>query len=111
MVLFNAIRTGQVRGYNDLRASANALVQAQAQVAFTLETPPGPTEEDQRLATSFEAQVDRISIRDNQVVAVRRVSPHRAGVMADQFGAMQKDLRRIEVALREAAIQAEFLAA
>ena len=53
----------------------------------------------------------RTGISDNQVVAVRKVSPHRAGILADQFGAMQKDLRRIEVALREAAIQAEFLAA
>ena len=117
MVLFNAIRTGACKSYSDLRATANALVNAEAQVSFALETEPGPTEEEQRLATSFEAQVDRIAlmlrtgIRDNQVVAVRKVSPHRAGVLANQFGAMQKDLRRIEVALREAAIQAEFLAA
>ena len=91
MVLFNAIRTGACKSYNDLRATANALVNAEAQVAFTLETQPGPTEEEQRLATSFEAQVDRIAlmlrtgIRDNQMVAVRKVSPHRAGVLADLY--------------------------
>jgi len=116
MVLFKAIQTGACKTYADLRATANALVHAEAQVSFALETQPGPTEEDQRLATGFEAQVERIAlllrtgIRDNQVVAVRKVSPHRAGVLADQFGAMQKDLRRIEVALRAAAIQESFLA-
>ena len=116
MVLFKAIQTGACKTYADLRATANALVHAEAQVSFALETQPGPTEEDQRLATGFEAQVERIAlmlrtgIRDNQVVAVRKVSPHRAGVLADQFGAMQKDLRRIEVALRTAAIQESFLA-
>ena len=116
MVLFKAIQTGACKTYANLRATANALVHAEAQVSFALETQPGPTEEEQRLATSFEAQVDRIAlmlrtgIRDNQIVAVRKVDPFRAAVVADQFAAMQKDLRRIELALREAAIQAEFLA-
>jgi hypothetical protein len=36
------------------------------------------------------------------VVAVRDVSPHRAGNPADLCGQMQKDLRRIEIALCEA---------
>ena len=52
MAQFNAIRTGSIRGYNDLRASANALVQAEAQLAFTLDTPPAPTEDDQRLVSN-----------------------------------------------------------
>lgn len=51
----------------------------------------------------------RHGIRDNQVVAVRRTNPHRAGNLADLLGVMQKDLRRIELALREAAVQASFL--
>jgi hypothetical protein len=53
----------------------------------------------------------RTSIHDNQVVAVRKVSPLRAGNLADLFGQMQKDPRRIEIAPREAAIQESFLAA
>ena len=116
-VLFNAIRSGAAKNYGDLRATANALVQAEAQTTFALDIPPGPTDEERHLASSFEAQVARIGlmlrsgISDNQVVAVKKVDPFRAAVVADQFAQMQKDLRRIEVALREAAIQAQFLAA
>ena len=115
VTLFNAIRTGGCRNYNDLRASATALVNAEAQLLLMPDAPPPPTKEDRRLATAFEAHVERIAallrsgIHDNQIVAVRKVSPHRAGTLADLFAAMQKDLRRIEVALREAAIQESFL--
>ena len=115
-VLFNAIRSGACRNYGDLRASANALVTAEAQLTLMPDAPPAPSDEDRRLANAFESNVERIalmlrtSIHDNQVVAVRKVSPHRAGNLADLFGQMQRDLRRIEVALREAAIQESFLA-
>jgi len=79
------------------------------------EAPPPPSDDDVKLASAFESNVERIAallrtgIHDNQVVAVRKVSPHRASNLADLFAMMQKDLRRIEVALREAAIQADFL--
>jgi ParB family chromosome partitioning protein len=116
--LFNAIRAGSCKSYGDLRASASALVNAEAQLSLMPpDAPPPPSDEDRRLATTFEANVERIAlllrtgIHDNHVVAVRKVSPHRAGNLADLFGQMQKDLRRIEVALREAAIQESFLAA
>jgi ParB/RepB/Spo0J family partition protein len=116
--LFNAIRAGCCKSYGDLRASATALVNAEAQLTLMApDEPPPPSDEDRRLANSLEANVERIalmlrtSIHDNQVVAVRKVSPHRAGTLADLFGQMQKDLRRIEIALREAAIQESFLAA
>jgi len=118
VTLFNAIRAGSCKSYGDLRASASALVNAEAQLTLMPpDAPPPPSDEDRRLASSFEANVERIalmlhtSIHDNQIVAVRKVSPHRAGNLADLFGQMQKDLRRIEIALREAAIQESFLAA
>ena len=116
-VLFNAIRTGSCRNYADLRATANALVQAESQISLIADEPPPPSASDKQLANAFEASVERIAsllrhgIRDNQVVAVRRTNPHRAGNLADLLGVMQKDLRRIEIALREAAVQASFLGA
>jgi hypothetical protein len=51
----------------------------------------------------------RSGIHENQIVAVRKTSPRRAGTLADLLAVMQTDLRRIEVALREVAIQASFL--
>jgi hypothetical protein len=99
-------------------ASASALVNAEVQLTLMPpDSPPPPNDEDRRLATAFASNVEwialmlRTSIHDNQVVAVRKVSPHRAGNLADLFGQTQKDLRRIEIALREAAIQESFLAA
>ena len=64
---------------------------------------------------SFVAHVERIAtllrsgIHENQIVAVRKTSLHRAGTLADLLAVMQTDLRRIEVAPREVAIQASFL--
>ncbi len=113
--LFNAIRTGGCRNYNDLRASSTALVNAEAQLLLMPDAPPPPTKDDRDLANAFEAHVERIAallrsgIRENQIVAVRKTSPHRAGTLADLLAGTQTDLRRIEVALREVAIQASFL--
>jgi ParB family transcriptional regulator, chromosome partitioning protein len=87
--LFEAIRTGSCRTYADLRTTATALVQAEAQLTLMPDAPPPPTKEDRQLASAFEASVDRISallrsgIHDNQVVAVRKTNPHRAAHLAD----------------------------
>jgi ParB/RepB/Spo0J family partition protein len=113
--LFDAIRTGGCRNYNDLRASSTALVNAEAQLLLMPDAPPPPTKEDRDLANAFEAHVERVAallrsgIHENQIVAVRKTNPHRAGTLADLLAVMQTDLRRIEVALREVAIQASFL--
>ncbi len=114
--LFKAIRSGACKNYNDLRAMANALVQVEAQFDLMPDEPPPPSEEDRRLASGFEANVERIAlmlrsgIHDNQIIAMRKTNPDRAAHLADLLGVMQKDLRRIEVALREMAVQASFLA-
>ena len=113
--LFNAIRSGRCQNYNDLRLTANALVQAEAQFDLMPAEPPPPSDEDRRLASGFEASVERIAlmlrsgIHDNQIVAIRKTNPDRAAHLADLLGLMAKDLRRIEVALREMAVQASFL--
>jgi hypothetical protein len=71
-VLFNAIRTGSCRNYADLRAWATALVQAEAQFTLMPDAPPPPSEEDRRLASGFEANVERVAallrsgIQENQ---------------------------------------------
>jgi ParB/RepB/Spo0J family partition protein len=114
--LFKLIRTGGCKTYNDLRAAATAILQAEAQSTLLAEAPK-PTAQERQACASFEDTVARVanllraSIRDNQVTAVRKTNPHRAGNLADIIGEMQKDLRRIELALRETAIQADFLSA
>ena len=84
-------------------------------VLLMRDAPPPPTKEDRELANAFEAHVERVAallrsgIHENQIVAVRKTSPHRAGRPGELAAVMQTDLRRIEVALREVAIQASFL--
>ncbi len=128
--MFNAIRPGGCRNDYDLRASATALVNAEAQLLLMPDAPPPPTKEDRELANAFEAHVERVAallrsgIHENQIVAVRKTGPHRGacpcesqpprrrgagGTLAALLAVMQTDLRRIEVALREVAIQASFL--
>ena len=74
-----------------------------------------PTAEEQTAVRSFEAMVERVgtmlraAIRDNQIIAPRKTRPDRASTLADTMAVMSKDIRRIEVALREAAIQQELL--
>ena len=113
--VFHAIRTGGCRNDCDLPASFTALVRAEQQLLLMPDAPPPPNKEDLQLASAFEAHVERIAgllrsgIQENQIVALRKTSPHRAGTLADLLAVMQTDLRRIEVALREVAIQANFL--
>jgi hypothetical protein len=113
--LFNAIRTGSCRNDCDLRVSSTALVNAEAQLLLMPDAPPPPTKEDRELANAFEAHVERVAallrfgIHENQIVAARKTSPHRACTLADLLAVMQTGLRHIEVALREVAIQASFL--
>jgi hypothetical protein len=51
----------------------------------------------------------RTGIHDNQIIAIRKTKPYPAAHLADLLGLMAEDLRRIEVALREMAVQASFL--
>jgi ParB family chromosome partitioning protein len=113
-VLFNAIRTGKAKSYADVKAMAEAILNAAAQSSFlSPESDPAKSEADRHHVSQFEAGVDKLaaflasSIKDNKIVAVRRVNPDRAEHLANMMAAMQKDMRRIEVALREVAVQLE----
>ena len=108
-------RVGVCTNYNDLRAMANAPVQVEAQFDLMPDEPPPPNEEDRRLASGFEANVEQIAlmlrsgIHDKQFIAMRKTNPRHATHLANLLGVMWKDLRRIEVALREMAVRQDFL--
>ena len=52
----------------------------------------------------------RAGIDDNVVTAVRKVDPGRASTLAELMAQMQRDMHRIEAALRVAAVQVELAA-
>jgi ParB family chromosome partitioning protein len=114
-LLFEAIKAGKCRTAADLRATAVAIANAESQVSFDMPgCAPEPTNEERDQMTAFENSVERIAamlrtgISDNKVTAIRKVDPDKVDYYADLFAQMQKDLRRIELALREAAIQTTF---
>ena len=116
-LLFRAIKGGKCKSHADLRAMASGLAQAEAQISLLVDAPMPVSDDERRLGTAFENMVQRVAallrsgMCENQVVAIRKVNPHRAGQIADLMGAMQADMRRIELSLRTAAAQADFLAA
>ena len=114
--LFRAIRTGKCPTYETLRATANALVEAEAQTAiFDQDAAPAATDQDVKLARGFERKIEQVAallnagIRDNEVVAIYKVNPTRAGTLADRMAEMRKSLKAIELALRQVSVQMDFV--
>jgi ParB/RepB/Spo0J family partition protein len=103
-LLVRAINSGQCQTTSHLKAMFEAIRDADAQDAlFAMEEAPA---ELVKAARDFEtriAKVAAIPIDDNQVKAVRRVDPTRAGTIADLCAAMKVDLTRLETAFRVAA--------
>lgn len=114
--LFKLIRAGECPDYATLRAQAAAVKCALEQQDFFGELDDKPTEAEKRLAKGLESRFGQVirclraSTVDNEVVAVRKVSPDRAGSLADLAHEMQRELARIEKALRSGAPQLELAA-
>lgn len=105
--LFKLIRSGQCPDYGSLRAAAMNVRDAERQVDF-FGSDDKPTDAEKRLARGLESRFAslvkalRASTVDNEVVAVKKIAPDRAGTLADLCAAACGDLRRIEQALRSA---------
>ena len=113
-VLFRSIRTGKLDEYGTLRAATTALLEQEQQISIWSDEDV-PTEKERAAMRNFESRVERMAallragIVDNEIVATVKVNPWDAGKTADLLKAMRCDLRRIELALREAAIRQEAL--
>jgi ParB family chromosome partitioning protein len=116
-ILFDLIRTGRCPTFSDVRARAQALRDAEATRSLFADEPAEPTPEETSTARAFETTIEKVAamlragIHDNKVVAVKRINPQRADYLADLLAQMQKDVRRIELSLRQVSVQAEFDAA
>lgn len=114
--LFRAIKAGECPTSDALRARAAELRDAAAQTLFTLDEPPPVSEAERQRARTFERRVAKVAAMlragtvNNEVVALRAVSPHKAGAAADYLAAMRGDLARLERALRDHAAVASPLA-
>lgn len=115
-LLLKAINSGQCPDYRALKLASEAIKESLAQIDIfggATDASPPPAQAEINAARGFEARVEQIAkmlrdgIQDNVVTAVKRVNPTRAGTLADLMSAMQRDMKRLEDALRVAAFQQE----
>ena len=109
--LFHLIRGGRCETYNKLRAAADALVAAANQGGFFEKSKA--TESEAKALTAFEAKIEQIvrlvtsGFKDNEVVALKKINPHRAGIVAAQIALIGKHLRQIEREILKVVAQGE----
>lgn len=108
--LLRLMRGGKCNSYDKLRATADALLDAYNQRTL-IEEALEPTKAERTRANSFKSKVGKVAallrsgIKDNEIEAVKKVDPNEAMTLCDQLALMQKDLGRIEKALREIGVQ------
>lgn len=104
--IVRAINSGQCTTHAQLRTFIEALTDTGQSALFEL---VDATPEEKRTASSVERRIEaaaamlRSAIDNNEVIAVRRVNPDRAGYLADLLHTMIADVRRVETAFRVAA--------
>jgi ParB family chromosome partitioning protein len=108
--LFARIRAGECRTFNELRAASLEIRESERVVDMFAQDADKLTESERRAARSLEsrfAQVVKLlraSTVNNEVVAIRKVNPDRAGHLAVLAHEMRAELARIERALATAAL-------
>lgn len=113
--LFRAIKRGDCATYTQLRSTAMVLKANSAQTSFLDDVGPSPAE--RTLAKGLEKRIDQViavlraSTVDNEIVALKKIDPHRAAGTADKLAAMIGDIQRIERALRDQAARADLFEA
>jgi len=114
-MLFGLITAGRCDTYAKLRAAADALIHAASQGGFWEEQKKATAEEAKAL-TAFEAKIEQIvklvtsGFKDNEVVALKKINPHRAGIVAIQIGLIGKHLKLIEREIQKVVAQGEIVA-
>lgn len=113
--LFGLIRERRCETYGKLRAAADALIAVASQGGFWEEQKKATAEEAKAL-TAFEAKIEQIvklvtsGFKDNEVVALKKINPHRAEIVAIQIGLIGKHLRLIEREIQKVVAQGEIIA-
>ena len=112
--LFAMLQTGRCETYARLRAAADGILAASAQIAM-FDLPPPPTDAEVATLSKFERMVEKLTaicndgIKENEVVVLRKVNPDRAATVVQQLGLIRADLARMERALQHSAAQGAML--
>jgi ParB family chromosome partitioning protein len=106
--LFEALRTGKCRSFEELRRTTQALLDAERQ--GDLWNRPEPSDEEKKTVYRLEQKIERVcevlraGFQDNEVVVLRRVNPLNADVLADKLDVIETSLKKLRLALRAAAV-------
>src|ERR1019366_6101258 len=112
--LFGLIDSGRCDTYAKLRAAADALLAAASQGGFFEEKKA--TDAEAKALTAFETKIEQIvklvtsGFKDGEVVALKKINPHRAGIVAIQIGLIGKHLKLIESEIQKVVAQGEIVA-
>lgn len=112
--LFGLIRDGRCDTYAKLRAAADALLAAASQGGFFEEKKVSATEAKE--LSAFESKIEQCvrlvcsGFKDGEVVVLKKINPHRAGIVAQQIALIAKHLKLIEREIQKVAAQAEISA-
>ena len=109
--LFALIRDGRCETYAKLRAASDALIAAASQGGFFEEKKV--TAAEARDLSAFESKIEQIvrlvtsGFRDGEIVAVKKINPHRAEIVAAQIALIGKHLKLIEREILKVVAQGE----
>ncbi|MDR3488776.1 MAG: ParB/RepB/Spo0J family partition protein [Bradyrhizobium sp.] len=111
------IGRGQLSGYKAVKAAVQAIIDKLSQVDIFGAGAPVVSEAEVATVNRMEAKIEQVGAmlaagwKDGECIIARKVSPDRARVMADKIKTMRTALLKMENDLREAAAQADLLAA
>lgn len=112
--LFHLIRVGKCDTYSKLRSASDALL-AQASQGGLFEKSKASNAE-QKALSAFESKIEQVvrlvtsGFQDNEIVALKKINPHRAKIVAEQLRLIGKHLKMIEREVDRATIQHEIAA-
>ena len=109
--LFDMIRGGRASTYAKLRAAADGILAAESQTSMFEDTKP--TEKEVELLTSFERRLEAVvrligsGFKDSEVVALKKINPNRAAIVAVELELIRKHITMIEREIQKVAAQGE----
>jgi ParB family chromosome partitioning protein len=112
-LLFRMINDGRCSTYAKLRAAADGFIAARSQSSMFEDNKPSAKE--QEILSRFEKKIEQMvklvnqGFKDNEVVILKKINPHRAGILVQQVGLIAKHLAMIEREIQRVVAQGEII--
>lgn len=110
-LLFRMIGDGRCETYTKLRAAADGFLAARSQSSMFEQDKPSAKE--QEILSRFEKKIEQMvklvnaGFKDNEIVVLRKINPHRASIVVQQVDVIAKHLAMIEREIQRVVAQGE----